>query len=45
MEDDGARLLYATAPDGAVIAAEVVDSARKEAATLLLVPGLGRPAI
>jgi pimeloyl-ACP methyl ester carboxylesterase len=41
VKDGGARLLYATAPDGATIAAEVVDSAQKEAATLLLVPGLG----
>jgi 3-oxoadipate enol-lactonase len=41
MKDGGAELLYATAPDGATIAAEIVEPVGTAAGTLLLVPGLG----
>ncbi|MGC0328152.1 3-oxoadipate enol-lactonase [Streptomyces glaucescens] len=41
MKDGGAELLYATAPDGATIAAEILEPVGTAAGTLLLVPGLG----
>jgi pimeloyl-ACP methyl ester carboxylesterase len=41
MENAGAGLVYATAPDGATIAAEVIAPTQRAAATLLFVPGLG----